>query len=69
MNRPLSFSDPRLFLAHSEAAFRHRLWQRAVSKKVVSVTDGGDHYKVLHATKGYRYIHKRRLGLANSKEA
>jgi len=46
------------------AAIKARMWQRTVARRAIKVVEGDDHYRVLHPTKGWRFIHKRRLGLA-----
>lgn len=40
----------------------HVIWQQAVSEKARYIREAPTHHLVLHPTKGFRYISKRRLG-------
>lgn len=54
------------FLAHLEARARGIAWARNVSKRAVLVErdDRRQGYRILHATKGWRFVSDRRLALA-----
>lgn len=56
---------PASYFAWLEAAARGRAWARLVSKRAVRVErdDARRGYRVLHATKGWRFVSDRRLGL------
>lgn len=46
------------------AAHLTRLWQRLIPKSAVQVEMKDTFVRYLHPTKGWRYVSKRRLGLA-----
>jgi hypothetical protein len=36
-------------------------WNQVVAKRAIDVKDDGTHFRILHPTKGWRRIHKRRV--------
>lgn len=58
--------NPATLFAWLEAEARGRAWAHHVSKYAVRVERDEDRrgYRVLHATKGWRFVSERRLGLA-----
>lgn len=64
MNLPnLASMHPAFVREHLTAASRVALWNAVIPSRAVRFVDAGTHVRVLHATKGWRKVHKRRLGL------
>lgn len=57
--------DPSLRVRmYRETVARHQKWNQTVAKRAVKIDTSNPRYvKVLHPTKGYRYIARERLGL------